>query len=246
MEINKPVKPEIEFKIDLVIGILIAFIVLLIVFNHYQISNINSLLSSGRATGYSIKTFSGRSNKDLSKINLAEIKSTAHAVALLFPVDKIKTEQDAINIMISQGTPEYGNALGISYDDPVNSLDFLARRLYPQIKNDLQQNNPEIWQRYLNLATKPVGISCEFCCGVGPIGITQNGQLRCGCQHNPAAQAIAMWLMKNTDYSDAEVLREVLKWKSLWFPRNMVSLAIQVAGQDISSLQQLPGMVGGC
>lgn len=243
MKIEKPIKPEIEFRINLAINILIALAAFLILFNQLQISKINSLISySGGLGGFFVT--SGTSGKDLSKVDLSQIKSTAHAIASLFPVDKIKTEQDAINIMISQGTPEYGQALGVSFDDPVNSLKFLAR-YYSQIKDEIQKNDPKTWQRYINLATKPVGISCEFCCGVGSIGITQNGQLRCGCQHNPAVQALTMWLMKNTDYSDTEILREVMRWKALWYPKNMIGLAIQVAGKDISSLQ-LPGMVGGC
>jgi hypothetical protein len=52
--------------------------------------------------------------------------------------------------------------------------------------------------------------------------------------------------MKYTDYSDAEVLREVMRWKSIFFPRDMVGLAMKVAGTDPSQLKSLPGMVGGC
>ena len=55
-----------------------------------------------------------------------------------------------------------------------------------------------------------------------------------------------MGLMLNTDYSDAEVLREVMRWKTMFFPKNMVSLALDVAGKDASALESLPGMVGGC
>ena len=96
----------------------------------------------------------------------------------------------------------------------------------------------------MNLATKPVGISCEFCCGVGAVGITSSGELRCGCAHNPAIQTLTMLLMKDTNMDDAEVLREALKWKSLWFPRDMVGLALKASGGQIET--ELPGMVGGC
>ncbi|MCH7493020.1 hypothetical protein IID19_05570 [Patescibacteria group bacterium] len=55
-----------------------------------------------------------------------------------------------------------------------------------------------------------------------------------------------MWLMQNTDYSDAEILREVYRWKTLFFPKNMVDLATKISGGDQSVLEELPGMVGGC
>ena len=52
--------------------------------------------------------------------------------------------------------------------------------------------------------------------------------------------------MINTEYSDAEVLKEVYKWKALFFPKDMVGLAIKISGGDDSVLEDLPGMVGGC
>ena len=55
-----------------------------------------------------------------------------------------------------------------------------------------------------------------------------------------------MWLMANTKMNDAEVLQEVLRWKTLFFPQQMVGMALQLAGGDSSSLQNVPGMVGGC
>ena len=179
--------------------------------------------------------------KSLDKVNLLSIKSTGQAVATIFPVDKIKNQQDAINLLIPKGNPEYN--LPITYDDPVKSLSYLEK-LYPSIKAEIK-NDPQLWNRYLALATKPVGISCEFCCGVGPVGIRKDGELSCGCSHNPAMQALTMWLMKNTQYSDAEVLREVLRWKTIWFPKNMIDLGLKAAGGKIDT-GALPEMVGGC
>ena len=105
---------------------------------------------------------------------------------------------------------------------------------------------PELWHKYLNLAAQPRGVACEFCCGIGPQGVDSKGNLRCGCQHNPALQSLTMWLIMNTKYSDVEVLSEVYKWKSIWFPKNMVGLAIKISGGDEKVLNDLPGMVGGC
>ncbi len=212
------------------IQVLIGVVVLLLIFNQWQISTI-----SGKISGSSVKKL------DVSQIY--EIKSTSQAIATLFPVEQIQTEQDAIDIMVSQGTPDYGDAMGISFDDPVGALTLLSSN-YNTIKSDIKQNYPEIWKRYLNLATKPVGISCEFCCGVGPVGITKDGELKCGCKHNPAVQSLTMLLMKDTGMNDAEILREVLKWKTLFYPRDMVNLALKASGGEIET--ELPGMVGGC
>ena len=52
--------------------------------------------------------------------------------------------------------------------------------------------------------------------------------------------------MQNTDMTDAEVLQESLRWKTLWFPRDMVGIGMQLAGGDTSVLHDIPGMVGGC
>ena len=165
-------------------------------------------------------------------------------MTLLFPLDKIKTQEDAISAIIPTGTPDYGEAMGVSFDDPVNSMEKMAKA-YLALKSQAQQNQ-EIWQRYLNLAAKPTGISCEYCCGIGAQGIDSKGNSRCGCQHNPALQSVTIWLMINTEYSDAEVLKEVYKWKALFFPKDMVGLAIKISGGDDSVLEDLPGMVGGC
>jgi hypothetical protein len=239
--------------------ILIVFLVVvvagLVLFNQYQIYAVNSELSSGSASFGGFFSFVGGSS-DLKGVDILQSHSTAQSVAMLFPVDKIKTVDDAMNVMIPTGTPDYGQALGVSYDDPVNSLDFLYQKLYPQIERDVKQNDPAVWQRYLNLATRPVGISCEFCCGVGPVGIASDGSLLCGCSHNLAVHALTLWLMKNTDYSDAQIVREVMRWKTIWFPKNMVMIAYQDATQGApqtaggspaaTDLNNLPGMVGGC
>lgn len=220
-----------SFNLLLIIGV--ALLVVVGIVNAYTLSSLSSSLgSSGSAY-----------NSDISKVDLNSIQNTGQAVAALFPVTKIKTEQDAINMLISQGTPEYGAALGITFDDPVAGENKLAA-LYPQIKAEVKQDSA-LWNRYLTLATKPVGISCEFCCGVGPVGIDNSGELRCGCAHNPAVHALTLWLMKNSKYTDAEILREVLRWKTLWFPKDMVGLGLKAAGGQVD-VSSLPGQVGGC
>ncbi len=228
-----------------VIGLMVV-VVLVIVFNQFQINSISGMLGGG----YSLKSVSSRmpllsGSKDLSDINLDESQSTGHTIAAVFPVEDIKTSEDAMAIMFPTGTPDYGAELGVSFDNPIESLAVLSK-MYPSLKAEVQKNNPEGWERFMNLASKPVGISCEYCCGVGTIGINKKGDSACGCQHNPALLTIALYLSAYTDYSDGEILREVMKWKTLFFPQKMIELGMTVAGGDTSALDKLPGMVGGC
>lgn len=224
-------------------AILIAAV--LIIFNQILIFQINSSVgpSISMSVGLTSNTFL-KSDIDFSKVDLSQIKNTAQSVAALFPLKNIKSADDAIKTLVPRGTPEYGQAMGVSFDDPIKSLDLLAKS-YPALKEQIKKN-PALWQRYLNLASKPVGISCEYCCGVGPIGITTKGEITCGCQHAPALQTVTIWLMMNTKMNDAEILQEVLRWKTLFFPQQMVGMALQLAGGDSSALQNIPGMVGGC
>jgi hypothetical protein len=227
---------------------LLAIATILIVFNQYQVSALSSQFDSAKG---SIKKgsiwFGSSGDVQLDNVDVTQITSTAMALKSLFPeLSSIQTEEDAISAMLPTGTPDYSEALGgITFDDPVTSMEYLAKWYYT-INNEVKTQNPEVWQRYLNLAAKPTGISCEYCCGIGPQGIDSQGNSRCGCAHNPALLALTQGLMLNTDLSDAEVLREVMKWKTMFFPKNMIGLSMEVAGKDASELASLPGMVGGC
>lgn len=217
--------------------VLLVAVVALMAFNQYQLSSLSGL-------AVATTSFQG-DGKDLSSLDVSQLKSTGHTLAAVFPVEDIKSTQDAINMLVPKGTPEYGNDLGVSFDDPVSSLSKLAQ-MYRPLKAEVQKSNPDAWNRFMNLASKPVGISCEFCCGLNAVGIDKNGNSMCGCQHNPALLSVALYLTAYTDYSDAEILREVMRWKTLFFPKNMVELGMTVAGGDTSALKDLPGMVGGC
>ena len=232
----KTVIPGVQDKDQLISKLniaLFAIVVLVLLFNQYLISDVSV------GIGLKKPSYSGDDSK-LKAADLSKITSTAQAIQTLMPIDKIKDAQSAMDVMIPQGMPEYGLAMGVSYDDPVNSMDVLVKTYRST------QLSPEQQQRYIALATKPVGISCEHCCGVGPVGITPDGKLRCGCAHMPALHGLTKWLIQNTDYSDAKIVQENLKWKSLFFPKNMVELGLKVAGGDPSVLKDLPGMVGGC
>ncbi len=205
---------------------LMAIALALVAFNGYMIYSMSS-------HGSSIYGAPLRKSADITKVS-----GTAMSLATVFDLSRIKTQEDAMNVLMPKGTPEYGQELGISYDDPVGSLEKLAGMWEPYSRK-VRQENPDVWNRFMALASKPVGISCEFCCGVGAVGIDSNGNSICGCQHNPALLSITLWLMENTDMTDQEVLAEALRWKTLFFPRDMISLAT-------GSADGLSQMVGGC
>ncbi len=215
---------------------LVAVLALVILFNQFQI---------GTASHGGTSVLHASSTNALANADLSRVTGTAQAVAAVFPVQKITTQQDAVNMMVPTGTPEYSAAFGgISFDDPVSSLDRLSK-MYPALKQKIQTEHPEVFARFMKLASRPVGLSCEYCCGVGPVGIDREGNSACGCQHNPAILSVALGLMASTNYSDAQVLHEALRWKALFFPQDMVKLAMEDAGGNIPG-GQLPDMVGGC
>lgn len=237
---------EHEPKINKLEVSLLIVVSLALLFNQWQVSALTSTLdgvgSSHGSRSYSFGSSGG--SADLSSVDINQIQSTAQGIAALYDFGGISDTQDLIDLMIATGTPTYGEAMGVSFDDPVAALGKLAGA-YPALNQQVKQD-PELWARYLNLAGQPRGVSCEFCCGVGAQGVDKNGRSRCGCKHNPAVLSLTQWLLLNTDYSDAEILKEVYDWKTLFFPKNMVGLASQIAGGDTSVLNELPGMVGGC
>lgn len=231
---------EKENSVSTAVLMMIVVASLLIVFNQYQLWALGGMFENAYA-----KSSGNGAGKDLSLVSLDGIKSTGHTLAAVLPVEDIKTQDDAMTILFPTGVPEYGEDLGVSFEDPVGSLDKLAK-MFPGLKSEVQKNNPEAFKRYINLASNPYGVSCEYCCGIGPIGAEKNGESRCGCQHNPALLSVTLYLAAYTEYNDAEILREVMKWKTLFFPKNMIELGMTVAGGDTSALDNLPGMVGGC
>jgi len=232
--------PTNEPFLTIPIVLLLIAAVALVIFNQVQILSLSDAIGKPSP----LAGFTGQ-QVNLAEVKIDDIKNSAGALAAVFPVSQIKTQDDALAVLFPQGTPEYGEQLKVSYDDPVGSLAILAN-MYRGLKVQVQKENPEAWQRYLALASKPVGISCEYCCGIGPVGINANGDSACGCQHNPALLSVALYLTAYSDYSDAEILQETLKWKTLFFPKDMISLGLKLGGGDTSVLEALPGMVGGC
>lgn len=169
--------------------------------------------------------------------------------------------QDAINQVIPTGAAEpYGSALGISFDDPVAGLSVLSK-LDRQIATSSLSKDES--QRYVNIGTK---ISCEFCCSA-PAVIDSQGKDLCGCAHAASFRGLAKYLIKNSQLSDEDILWQLTKWKSLYYPRNMVekaaaaiqngieltpevlndrNLLSKLNSGNLKDVGNLPQMVGGC
>ena len=242
-----------SFKLGNMATFALVFLVVgLLGFNQFQIMTVDASLGSvlklqgGSGSGGGSKTLDS-AKAELAALDVSGFGSTAQTLVGVFPELKTaETEDEILELLIPTGTPEYSEALGgITFDDPTTSLSFLAK-IQKTWDADLKAADPAKYERYINMASKPMGLSCEFCCGVGAAGVTATGQSKNGCAHHPAILGIALGLLKETDYSDGEILREAMKWKTLFFPQKMITLALQSAGKDASEIEVLPQQVGGC
>ena len=147
----------------------------------------------------------------------------------------------AVNNVLPNGIPRiYGTELGVSFDD-VSITD-------PQ-KADIP------------IASQ---ISCEYCCGAEAL-IDRNGRAACGCAHSYAMRGLAKYLIQNhpNDFTDDQILEEMGKWKTLFFPGALAAKAKVLESEGIElnyinlasnkyrdiekgSASGSGGMVGGC
>ncbi len=139
--------------------------------------------------------------------------------------------------VLPKGKPAYGDAAGVSFDNVEESLKTLANYHRGITLSGADQ------QRYIKISTTD-GTACEFCCGLlGSFG-TPSGQLACECEHNIAFSGVTKWLIKNSDYTDEQILQELHKWKASFFPGPTVQKAMAQNGMSTGS--GLPQQVGGC
>lgn len=146
--------------------------------------------------------------------------------------------QEAIKAVIPTGIPAvYGAELKVSFDDPINSMNALGR-----YDEGIKLSGAEL-KKYIAVTTK---ISCEFCCGV-PAITTSDGRAACSCAHSGAMRGLAKYLVSkhNAEYTESQILDELQKWKSLFFPQQMTQRYLQQK-YGSKSVSGLPQMVGGC
>jgi len=193
-------------------------------------------------------------NNQVKLNNMSEMSAAGFAVAT-----GVQTVAASI---IPTGIPEiYGNELGVAYDD-ISPYD--QQRADLTIRNlgyldDATQLNEDQMKRYISIASK---ISCEYCCGAQSI-IFSSGEAACGCAHSYAMRGLAKYLLTQhpTEFTDDEVLEEMGKWKTLFFPGQIQAKAqilsqngvelnyINLASNKYRGIEQGAagsGMVGGC
>lgn len=125
--------------------------------------------------------------------------------------------------IIPTGVPAvYGEELGITYDDvsPNNAQKTEETiNLLGNIDRTEELEGAQL-ERYIDLLYKKYnGIACEYCCGARSV-IFSNGQAACGCAHSYAMRGLTKYLIKyhGDEFSDDQILTEVGKWKTLFFP----------------------------
>lgn len=194
---------------------MVALVAILILFNQVQISQASAL--AGLSSPLTFKSFS-------SKTSLALTGDPS---------------KDAFTVVIPHGVPFYGEALGVSFDDPIKGLSIIAN-LDPSYGRNKIQLTSEEKQRYIKIDTTP-SMGCQYCCSVDT-AVDSRGNPTCGCQHSWAIRGLTAYLVKNyPQLTDEEIMREVSKWKGLFFPKQMITKYIQESqtgkySPDIASL----------
>jgi len=163
--------------------------------------------------------------------------------------------------IIPKGTPAvYGAELGVKYDYITPSNPGLTEATISKLSQyeDMELNSEQM-QRYIRIGGS---IACEYCCGAKSL-IFSNGERACGCAHSYAMRGLAKYLLTKhpNEFTDDEVLEELGKWKTLFFPGQIQAKAqilsqqgielnyINLASNKYRGIEQGLGsgqMVGGC
>lgn len=200
---------------------LLGALLLITVFQSYQISSLASEIQGIEVTG-KVTTSSG-----------GDTGSTGSSSS------GTPTLQQVLEEITPTGTPDYGEEAGVSYEEVESSLKTLMG-YHREI--ELSGDHKD---RYIGIATSE-NTACEFCCGIGNAGFGRSdGSIACGCSHNLASSGLTKWLIKNTDYTDQEIKDEIQNWKVLFFPRDSVKEELERRNINPESAG-LPAMVGGC
>jgi len=179
--------------------------------------------------------------------------------------------QDAVMLAMHKGIPAiYGAELNVSMDQVEQSMNIM-KNFDPTYGSQKITLTGADLQRYIDIGLR---ISCEFCCGAKAM-IDKNGGAACGCAHSQAMRGLAAYLIQKhgSEFSNDEILRELARWKGLYFPKQMIKkiseqlqngqftpdiaalvLNLKMPKYSASSasaplpsdIKDLPGMVGGC
>lgn len=237
--------------------VLLALAIILLAVTQFQIYQISAMTSSPSATtGSFLSVFSGKDNMILAPALKADGTSGVREFPTISDVpNQASTEnavQDALNKYVPTGTPWYGQEAGVSFDDPLGSLNKWATIDGGLGGSRFHQDGVTIKEADLSPAARDrynrliMLFTCDFCCG-SPQNPTRIGQ--CGCSHSAAWRGVFKFFLKNYEdkYTDEQLLGEASRWKALWYPGPYVKKVLTEGGNvEQTSLDSLPTMVGGC
>ncbi|MEK6843094.1 MAG: hypothetical protein AABY04_01270, partial [Candidatus Micrarchaeota archaeon] len=140
--------------------------------------------------------------------------------------------QAIANKVIPRGVPAiYGAELKVNFDDPVNSMNVLAK-----LDDGNGMADPAMNARYVKVGSS---IACEYCCGATTL-VSGSGSSACGCAHSYAMRGLAKYLISKhgAEFTDDQILAELGKWKTMFFPKQILTKAVEFASasKDINTL----------
>ena len=242
--------PKINHTLKLTRKLLLVFLCAFLAFNQLLIINIKTRLGIAGDLSREVNGIFYPEKSD------AVIRSDIRLTGII--------QDDARMIVLIKGVPDvYGNELNVSFDRVQESID--AMKKYDPHTNVLSKADDA---RYMNITGR---ISCEFCCTVKMLTNT-DGSPACECDHAKAMRGLAAYLIRNhgNEYGDDEILRELARWKGVYFPREMIAklmheietksyssdikailMGIQLPEYDPGTvnpqdIENVPDMVGGC
>lgn len=139
--------------------------------------------------------------------------------------------------VLPQGVPTlYGEELKVSFSDVSIQNPQLADQTIQKLAvlDQSIELEGEAKERYTRITN---AISCEYCCGAPAITDAQ-GNAACGCAHSFAMRGLAKYLLQQhaDEYTDIQILEELGKWKTLFFPDNegIKAAALQANGIEVN------------
>jgi FKBP-type peptidyl-prolyl cis-trans isomerase 2 len=147
-------------------------------------------------------------------------------------------------LVVPTGVPDiYGKELGVEFSpDKADTMIAILRKF------EAEKLNQEQLDAYIRIGMRT---ACEYCCQVKTL-VRKDGERACGCAHSYAMRGLAKYLLLHhgDQFSEDQILAEINRWKALFFPKQSIQKVI-ATGQgtgafDLSVLQEMPNMVGGC
>ncbi|HIH09265.1 MAG TPA: hypothetical protein HA254_01200 [Candidatus Diapherotrites archaeon] len=266
-------------KVFLLIGTLLIGAVLVQAFNFTQINQANGLLEKQSAAvslaGSNVQNagapdMSGWTDNEKMNYEMHGVIPARAQVSATASSPGINTAPSTANFseVSPKGVPIiYGSELGVDFDDVSPNNQQKANETIAVLSAFDQEKSGkfielqgEKFQRYIKITSQ---ISCEYCCGAESI-IFPDGKRACGCAHSYSMRGLAKYLLdKHADeFTDDQILEELGKWKTLYFPGALAQKAqalkdkgiefsyINLASNKYRGLEngepQGGSMVGGC